>query len=109
MLRRAANGNDVLHLQLAERSFTTLLTGANESTLDHLGDRDVELLHLIADGLSDREIGARVFLSPHTIKHRIERLRRHAEVKKRVQLAAWAARQGFVSYLVESELVAPFF
>jgi len=44
-------------------------------------------------GLTDGEIGRQLYLSPHTVKHRIERLRRRAQARNRVQLAAWAAHQ----------------
>jgi DNA-binding NarL/FixJ family response regulator len=47
----------------------------------------------VALGLTDHEIGRRLSLSHHTVKHRIDRLRRRVHAKNRVQLAAWAGRQ----------------
>ena len=49
---------------------------------------------LVAQGLSDREIGARLHLSRHTVHHKIERLRGDLGLRNRTELAAWAGRQG---------------
>lgn len=52
-------------------------------------------LTLLAQGLSDVEIGRAVGQSPHTIKHLIERLRDDVGARNRIALAAWAGRHGF--------------
>ena len=36
--------------------------------IEPLSDREIEVLHLIAEGLTNPEIAARLILSPHTIK-----------------------------------------
>jgi DNA-binding NarL/FixJ family response regulator len=58
---------------------------------------DLDLIMLVAQGLTDREIGSRLHLSRHTVHHRIERLRAELNLKNRVELAAWAGRQGLYS------------
>ena len=55
----------------------------------------IQLLELVALGLPDREIGRRLHLSPHTVKHQIENLRDELGVRNRTELAAWAGRHGF--------------
>lgn len=57
---------------------------------------DMTILQLVADGLSNREIAERVYLSSHTIKDRIEKIMRYFGVSRRAELAAKAARQGLV-------------
>jgi PAS domain S-box-containing protein len=57
---------------------------------------DMTILQLLADGLSNREIAERVYLSSHTIKDRIEKIMRYFGVSRRAELAAKAARQGLV-------------
>jgi DNA-binding NarL/FixJ family response regulator len=89
VLRSIARGEGVFDLQLSEESLTTLLDGSHGES--HLSDDDLALVHLVTLGLTDLEIGLRMHLSRHTVKHRIERVRRHARARNRVQLAAWAA------------------
>jgi PAS domain S-box-containing protein len=57
---------------------------------------DMTILQLVSNGLSNREIAERVYLSTHTIKDRIEKIMRHFGVNRRAELAAKAARQGLV-------------
>jgi DNA-binding NarL/FixJ family response regulator len=63
--------------------------------------RALEVIALVAHGLSDREIGARLHLSRHTVHHKIERLRDDLGLKNRIELAAWAGRHGL--YVVAAE------
>jgi PAS domain S-box-containing protein len=57
---------------------------------------DMTILQLVSNGLSNREIAERVYLSTHTIKDRIEKIMRQFGVSRRAELAAKAARQGLV-------------
>ena len=61
-----------------------------------LSKLDMTILRLLSDGLSNREIAERVYLSTHTIKDRIEKIMRAFGVSRRTELAAKAARQGLV-------------
>jgi DNA-binding NarL/FixJ family response regulator len=61
-----------------------------------LSKLDMTILQLLSNGLSNREIAERVYLSKHTIKDRIEKIMRYFGVNRRTELAAKAARQGFV-------------
>jgi DNA-binding NarL/FixJ family response regulator len=90
-LRCIARGHDVIHMQLGGES-SAALRGDGASDVSELGDVDRAIVSLVASGLTDQEIGREVYLSPHTVKHRIERLRRRVHARNRVQLAAWAGR-----------------
>jgi DNA-binding NarL/FixJ family response regulator len=92
-VRGLARGRGVFQLQLAEGSSTALSVALGEAGRTELSGPDKELLRLVMLGLTDYEIGRQLYLSPHTVKHRIERLRRRAQARNRVQLAAWAAHQ----------------
>jgi two-component system response regulator DevR len=89
-LRAIARGEDVMRLHLSEDSSRALFGGQNAD--EQLSPDDLTLLHLVALGMTDHEIGDEMCLSRHTIKHRIERLRRRQHARNRIQLAAFAAR-----------------
>lgn len=61
-----------------------------------LSDRDREILNSVADGLTDVEIGQRLNLSPKTINHRIESLKRELNVKTRMQVVVTALRNRWI-------------
>jgi DNA-binding NarL/FixJ family response regulator len=68
--------------------------GASTTADAPLGAEHERLLTLVARGLSDRQIGAEVALSWHTVNHRIKQLCRLLGVRNRTELAAWAAVHG---------------
>lgn len=64
---------------------------------DRLSDREVEVLHCIAAGLSTAEIAQTLFISTATVKSHIARLIAKVEVRDRLQLVIAAYRSGFVT------------
>lgn len=54
--------------------------------------REVEVLRLLADGLSNQEIAARLYLSPRTVERHVANLSAKVGVERRTQLVAFAAR-----------------
>jgi DNA-binding NarL/FixJ family response regulator len=94
VLRSVARGQGAFHLQLATGSSASLVElFAPPVESDKLSDEESALLNLVSLGLTDYEIGQQMYLSPHTVKHRIERLRARLHVRNRIQLAAWAGRR----------------
>ena len=53
--------------------------------------REMEVLSIIGEGLSNREIGARLYLSPKTVEKHVSSLMDKLEVRTRAQLAAITA------------------
>src|SRR4051794_2995976 len=91
VLRGVARGQGAFHLQMAAGSSTSLVELlASQNGADELSDHDLGLLRLGAAGLTDHEIGRQLYLSHHTVKHRIDRLRQRVHARNRIQLAAWA-------------------
>ena len=56
-----------------------------------LSRRETEALRLLADGLSNREIAARLFISPKTVEHHVSRVYAKLGVSTRAEAAAYAA------------------
>lgn len=59
--------------------------------------RLLEVLVEAAQGLTNEEIGDRLFKSPHTVRNQIESLKAIAGVRSRPALVAWAWKNGFAS------------
>lgn len=72
------------------------LSGPQDEEAKELTKLDLTILQLVSNGLSNREIAERVYLSAHTVKDRVERIMRYFGVTRRTELAAKAGRQGFV-------------
>lgn len=61
-----------------------------------LGDREVTILRLVAEGKSNQEIADDLYLSAHTVKFHITRLLRKYNVRRRSELAAIAVEMSLI-------------
>jgi two-component system nitrate/nitrite response regulator NarL len=64
------------------------------SPLDELTTREREVLELVAEGLSNQEIGDRMSLAEKTIKHYMTNILGKLQVRSRVEAALLAYREG---------------
>lgn len=91
--RRAARGVFARHgiEPLAVRC-QRLLDGPQPNHWSRLGitDRQADVLRLVAEGISNKEIAARLHLSPRTVEKHIENLLRTTAAQSRTQLVAMA-------------------
>ena len=56
-----------------------------------LAKREAEVARLVADGLSNKEIGARLFISEHTVDSHVRSILNKLGFNSRAQVAAWMA------------------
>jgi DNA-binding CsgD family transcriptional regulator len=84
---------------LRERGARDVRHGPRTSTRDNPGGltaRELEVLALIAEGLRNAEIAARLFMSERTVAHHVSAILRKLAVPTRGQASAEAVRRGIV-------------
>ena len=98
-VRKAARGESVLHPRVAARVVQELrgtsLDAPNLFT--DLSDRELEVLRLIADGLSNAAIAAKLFISEKTVKGHVSNILSKLHMMDRTQAAVYAWQQGLVA------------
>jgi DNA-binding CsgD family transcriptional regulator len=57
-----------------------------------LSKREIEVLRLVGEGLTNAEIAKRLFISPKTAEHHVGRIYSKLELRTRTELAAYAVR-----------------
>ena len=65
--------------------------------LPALSQREREVLRLLADGLSNEEIGKRLFISPETVRTHVRKAMQKLDADTRTQAVALALRQSMIS------------
>ncbi len=72
------------------------------ATLPQLSERELEILRWVATGLSNKEIAARLVLSPNTVKVHLRNIFGKIGVQSRTEATMVAVRQGWVSVPAEA-------
>ncbi len=83
--------------RLLERVATGLRDAPDDSRLRNLTDREREVLTLVGQGLTNDEIGGRLYLSPLTAKTHVSRIMSKLLARDRVQLVVIAYETGLVT------------
>jgi DNA-binding NarL/FixJ family response regulator len=72
------------------------IAGDGRTSLGELTARELEVLKLVAQGLSDAEIAERLVLSPHTVHRHVANVRTKLRLPSRAAAVAYAARAGLL-------------
>lgn len=102
-VRDAYLGKVQLHPEIARKLMSVV--AAEESSAsrsatdayDELTERENEVLHLIADGLNNREIAEKLFISEKTVKTHVSSILSKLGLADRTQAAIYALRRGLYS------------
>lgn len=86
VVREVASGRNFLTRDVVKAAQTRLET-RGFGRLASLGEVDREIMSLIGQGLTDREIASKVYLSPQTVRNRVSRLLTNLGRENRTQLA----------------------
>ena len=70
----------------------SLNSNDNDANPDTLTEREREVLQWVVRGMTNKEIGSQLSLSPHTIKAHIRTILEKLHVRSRAGAAAWATR-----------------
>lgn len=69
------------------------VVSAEDRLAEQLTEREQSVLELIAEGLTNREIGAQLYLSEKTIKHHVSDILSKLNLSRRVEAAAFEIRR----------------
>jgi NarL family two-component system response regulator LiaR len=97
---RAARGEATLHPRVAARMIEELQGARPErqaaNPFNELTDRELEILKLIAQGLSNAQLIERLVISENTVKGHVSNILSKLHLADRTQAAVYAWREGLV-------------
>jgi two-component system, NarL family, nitrate/nitrite response regulator NarL len=94
VVRSACAGEVYVSPSIAAEMLVSLTKGKAPDPLQELTEREREILELIGNALTNREIGEKIFLSEKTIKHYVTNILQKLQVRSRVEAALLANRHG---------------
>jgi len=88
------NRDDAIRLALGDPAKVTAAATANGEGNAVLGKRQADVARLVAEGLSNKQIGARLFISERTVDSHVRSILNRLGFNSRAQIAGWVASAG---------------
>jgi len=98
-VRAVAAGHSLVSPSMASKlfsEFSALAEGAEDrrqSLAPRLTERELEVLKLVAKGLSNREIGAELFIAENTVKNHVRNILEKLHLHSRMEAVIYAVRE----------------
>jgi DNA-binding NarL/FixJ family response regulator len=104
MIRSVYHGAAVLDPKVTTQVISSVvgrtpLPGSNSGLVRQaisMSETDLSIIRFLSVGLTNKEIGARINLSPHTIKDHVEKISDILGVRSRIEIVAEALRRGLI-------------
>lgn len=95
-VRAVARGEAVIDSAIASRVLAEFRRPAPvaEAAEPDLAERDIEILRLLAEGLSNQDIADRLYLAEKTVRNRLSGIFRRLHLENRTQAALYAIQEG---------------
>lgn len=92
-----SSGGLVINEEVAAKMMPRLLQKNREPRVEHaLTSREIDILKLVGEGKTNKEIADTLFLSIGTVKNHITHILQQLELRDRTQLAIYAVKNSFV-------------
>jgi Response regulator containing a CheY-like receiver domain and an HTH DNA-binding domain len=103
-VRAVARGHSLISPSMASKlltEFNALVQQAEErhrSLLPSLTDRELDVLKLVAKGLSNREISEELYISENTVKNHVRNILEKLQIHSRMEAVMIAVRQKLIEF-----------
>ena len=95
-IRKVANGGIWLEKEAIGRALGKLLQVGDGRARTALTPREIEIVRMVAQGIGNREVAERLFISEGTVKTHLHTIYEKVGVKGRMQLATYARENGLL-------------
>lgn len=95
-IRRTYSGEEIIEDEVSIKIKEDELNGDRRKLHENLTNRETEVLHLIADGLSNQEIADALFITLKTVKTHVSNILSKLEVSDRTQATIYAFKHNLM-------------
>jgi len=97
LLKSLARGDIIISRNLTNAIREELTTKDAAKPVERLSDREREVLAHVSNGLSNRQIARKLFISEHTVKVHVRSILSKLDLKNRQQAAVFGATEGLAT------------
>jgi DNA-binding NarL/FixJ family response regulator len=90
------NGNTFIGSDIKDRYFTSLLNVDSTESKKELTMKEIEIVKLISQGLTSKEIADKLFISHRTVETHRHNILKKLDMPNAAQLSSWAKDKGYV-------------
>ncbi|HTP10307.1 MAG TPA: response regulator transcription factor [Anaerolineae bacterium] len=103
-IRQVYRGESALHPTIARKVLQELTRPPDRPpTPDPLTEREMDVLRLVAQGLGNQEIAAKLHVGDATVRTHVSNILAKLHLANRIQVALYALREGLVSLDTDTE------
>lgn len=95
-IRRTHAGKAIIEEEVSKKIQEDAINGDRRNLHEDLTNRELEVLHLIADGLSNQEIADKLYITLKTVKTHVSNILSKLEVSDRTQATIYAFKHNIV-------------
>jgi len=106
-LRLLAKGDIVVSQEMVNEVKVELAADQASKNKDDISGREREVLQLVCEGATNREIAERLIVSEHTVKVHLRHILDKLDLRNRQQVAAYAVQEGLVTEIKSEDASGP--
>jgi len=95
-IRKVHAGEIYIALEIKDRYFASLLNIGNEESKKELTLKEIEIVKLISQGLTSKDIADKIFISPRTVETHRHNILKKLNIPNAAQLSSWAKEKGYI-------------
>jgi len=95
-IEKVANGQEYFGENISSVLHHAFISQINKKPIPKLSDREIEIIQGLCDGLSHKEIGAKLFISPRTVETHKNNILKKLEIENTIQLVKLAIKVGII-------------
>jgi DNA-binding NarL/FixJ family response regulator len=95
-IRSVFTGLNYVSQEIKDRQFFNSLNGEDDDASKELTSKEIEIIQLIANGLTSQQMAEKLFISKRTIDVHRHNILKKLKIPNAAQLSSWAKQKGYV-------------
>lgn len=94
-IRKVHNGESYIAMEIRDKLLNSMMFEPDQKKKE-LTLKEIEIVKLISQGLTSKEIGEKIFLSPRTVETHRHNILKKLDIPNAAQLTKWAKEKGYI-------------